>query len=269
MGAYYNRGFTLIELLVVIAIIGLLASIVLASLGSARDNARIAAGKAFDGNLYRSMPLAGEWRFDESSGPALDTSGSNNNGSLSNASYVEGVYGNALSFNGTNSYVNVPHHGSQLTTGGLTIAAWIRPSGLGGNNVGRIVDKSTGTSGHNGYAFYLSTDRSLRLNVNNGGAVAPPNGLYQFGEWTHVAATIQANGSVVVYVNGARVGTGTTGALSGITTTNPLRIGNRSNATDRAFNGRIDNVRIYSQALTASEVGKLYAEGVSKYLARK
>ena len=64
------RGFTLIELLVVIAIIGILASVVLASLNTGRDKAGDAAVKANLANLRSQAAL-----YSDENGSSYGTAG--------------------------------------------------------------------------------------------------------------------------------------------------------------------------------------------------
>tara|TARA_Y100000310_G_scaffold276284_1_gene293306 strand:+ start:138 stop:668 length:531 start_codon:yes stop_codon:yes gene_type:complete len=59
-----NNGFTLIELLIVIAIIGLLAAIVLVSLGNARERAKIAQAESMVEQLHKAILI----NYNESGG---------------------------------------------------------------------------------------------------------------------------------------------------------------------------------------------------------
>ena len=64
MSNKFTKGFTLIELLVVISIIGLLSSVVLASLGTARDKGRVAAGQQAQTSVHRAYGSDAIFYFD-------------------------------------------------------------------------------------------------------------------------------------------------------------------------------------------------------------
>jgi len=176
--------------------------------------------------------------------------------------------GTALRFDGVDDFVEVPDASipASVFQNGFTVSAWINFKTLGENSQARIIDKSSGSGqfGLNGLTLSLNNNDSLACVVNNGTVISTgANSLLGLRRKYFLAsATVASDGTINVAINGTVLGTGVSAALSGITTTNALRIGQRSTATDRTFDGIIDEPRIWSRALTAEEIWNLYFNNI-------
>lgn len=166
-----------------------------------------------------------------------------------------------LDFDGTDDRIAIAHHPSHWLTAGGTLMAWINPDNAGKNNVGRIIDKSSGPNADNGYSCYTVPGTNLlriALKINTGGGIMCADDAIPIGSFSFIAITFTAAGAIIHYVNGVLSGTpASSNAASGITDTGPLYIGDRG--TDTAnFDGTIALPMIYNYVLSPDAINKMY-----------
>ena len=266
-----KQGFTLLELLVVIAIIGLLASIILVSYEGSTDKAKIAKTLSWAGSISHLLGAnaVGVWTFDRISGPTVyDESGNGNDGTISGAVQIDGVVGKALEFNSADVVI-VNNSPSLNNYDALTLVAWIKPTIDGGYD--GIIDKYyyPGACYQRQFLFgRWPTNRICFWMGYNDGASAvsvctPTDSSLVKDGWTHVAATwSEASNTMKVYINGTEKAS-YTNALNWTTNTAcNLQIGRYYLNSSYVFNGLIDDVRIYSEALPQARIEQLYADGL-------
>jgi len=235
-------------------------------------------GGATDAGEPPPLPtgLFAHWKLDESTGTTAVESEQGFDGSLSGSptwSPTEGQVAGALAFNGTSGAVaacSLDDCSNALDDlAAMTVTAWIRPNSMGQNGTARIAlkgasDSSTGWriefNGTNAIQFSIRGDTSDAsfTTIDDAIQMTPT-------AWQHLAVTwdgVSTPAGIRIFIDGVESSYANTdqdgGSMAISDAADPLVIGNSGPAGNRAFDGLIDDVRIYSRVLSASEVQNLY-----------
>ena len=193
--------------------------------------------------------LVSYWSFNQvSNNIAPDASGLNN-GTVSGATAVAGVSGKALHFDGTGQNVTAPTSSSLNTTSNqISFSLWFaRQSLTQGGSFAYINTKYILRMDANGkisWNVYNPTWSSITIDYTN--RIVDMN-------WHHLVATYDGE-TLKIYIDGILKKEGNaTGNLQASSA--PLIIGSQS--TINFFNGYIDEVALFSRALTPEEVSDI------------
>lgn len=219
-----------------------------------------------EGNIqtFASDNLVGLWNFDETTGTsATDSSGQNNNGTLTNMTFssnsVTGKLGRALTFDG-NEYVTL---GSgkptilQFSDQPFTLSVWVNIDFTG--NFGRIIGADNGGGSSHGYTLRdngNTTTGNFGFYFSEGAGNSERTSTGLTG-W-HLLTGIYDGSKNYLYVDGVLESSTTVGSITPTWgSVSEISIGRRGSTN--YYKGIIDDVRIYNRALTATEISTYYA----------
>jgi uncharacterized repeat protein (TIGR01451 family) len=203
--------------------------------------------------------LVAHYEMEENGGTALvDSSASGNTAAISGSpTWVPGIHGLALNFDGTDDYALAADGTNLDITAAITLAAWVKP----GKTATQYLIKKATQSGTDGYELSLATTGTAFVRFNQAfsqnsyrldtASLYPSDG----NTWVHLAATY--DGSYIrIYFNGVEEGTAIAGPASITANDLALGIGAQSDGGSK-FQGAMDDVRIYDEALSASDIAAL------------
>lgn len=193
-----------------------------------------------------------------------DKSGNGKDGTRTSVTPIAGKIGQAMKFNGTAGNITV----NGLATGDAnSFGAWLKTTQSGFMNI--LDNQSVGVNVEGGINLFVNsgvaypTCRWDPVGAVEVSILPSPVKNINDGKWHHVFCTKDANDFYAMYIDGVVRNSGTTVTADVSTTTPPFYIGSFVNA-GFYWNGLMDDVRVYSRALSASEVTALYKYGQDK-----
>ncbi len=231
--------------------------------------------------VHVEASMIAHWPLDEPAGMvAADISGGDNNGVLTNMAGTEwtaGKVGGALEFSQENTYVSVAGESSFdfERNQPFSIAAWVyRDTNTTEDDI--LEKLPLWGAGWRGYGLWLENGANVvkfmlaSSTVETIQAATPADSL-PVGAWHQIVATYDGSSSVSgikIYIDGQEQILTTGGTTLTNTILNDVNVLIGSDApgeTCCGFDGKIDDVRVYSRALSAAEVGILYSDAAPGY----
>jgi len=198
----------------------------------------------FDSSAKLIMP------FDDGT-TVNDISGNNNDGTNNGATQVDGLYGKAYDFDGSDDYIETGKTSSDLGVDGSktkTVSAWVYTESFNGGGIFEIGAEDT--DGEDFSFRTLSSDNEWKAQF--WGSADIDFTYDSIDKWVHFVVTWDGT-TTRIYADGSEV----------VSADNSLDTGNNKafkigKWSDKFFDGKIDDVRIYNRALSSSEIEELY-----------
>lgn len=213
-------------------------------------------------NLYLEHSLAlgliAHYKLDEKTGSVIDEVG-NYDGVNCGATKDDGIVADSYKFDGIDTRLDtIPQPNIPSI---ITVSMWVYPTRESDSmQIWGSVDNASG--GKDGYvANYSSENESVVFayvsdNIDRG-EVITPNNTVPLNSWSFLTYTVDSMNQVKIYVNGQEKGSGSF-TVAPLSHDRALMIGKSILSQHLAFEGKIDEVRIYEYALNEVVIQSLY-----------
>lgn len=202
------------------------------------------------------------WKLDETSGSTATNSiralnGTHESGALVNQLGANTVTRRGVYFDGSNDQTSIPAPGYNTNT--LTFTTWIKRNGTQNTNSTFIFTRA----GSSVSGFHFGISNELRYTWDGGGhtwnsGLVPPDNT-----WCLVAMCVSPSGTTLHLRTPSGLQSATNSATQAAEAFNgTMHLGWDPNSSSRRFKGWLDDVRVYTSTLTATDIESLYQQAL-------
>ena len=209
--------------------------------------------------LYAASDLVAHWSFDEPDvATARDLSGNGHDAALKNVEFVPSPRGHALRFDSRDDLAAYGQRDTMNLSGDMTLAVWVKTDSSVEPNTNRLIFGDDGLGVDRNMNLRMDGYGYLRFEWANGrdnASLLAPNTLLN-GTWKHVVVTCDCPAKVAtMYVDGEQVA-----QMPMPLPISPAPAKNRLTGWfyNGFFQGDLDDVALYSRAMSEAEVKRLF-----------